>query len=41
MRQTTNPIRRLIIEGLLVLGEAAQSGAFTIGRFVAHKLVTK
>ncbi len=37
MRQAANPIRRLIIEGLLVLGEAAEVGAFTIGRFVARK----
>lgn len=37
MHQTANPIRRLIIDGLLVLGAAAQSGAFTIGRFLARK----
>ena len=37
MHQTPSPIRRLIMEGLLVLGEAAQHGAFTIGRFLAHK----
>lgn len=37
MRQTEDPIRRMIIEGLLALGEAVQAGAFTIGRFVAHK----
>lgn len=37
LRATADPVRRLIMEGLLVLGEAAQAGAFTIGRFVAHK----
>ncbi len=37
MRQTQDPIRRMIIEGLLALGGAVQAGAFTIGRFVAHK----
>jgi ubiquinone/menaquinone biosynthesis C-methylase UbiE len=37
LRATSDPVRRLIMEGLLVLGEAAQAGAFTIGRFVAHK----
>jgi ubiquinone/menaquinone biosynthesis C-methylase UbiE len=37
MRATVDPVRRLIIEGLLVLGEAAASGAFSIGRFVAVK----
>jgi len=37
MQQADSPIRRLIMEGLLVLGAAAQCGAFTIGRFLAHK----
>lgn len=37
LQQEASPIRRLIMEGLLVLGEAAQGGAFTIGRFLAHK----
>lgn len=39
MHQTDNPIRHLIMEGLLVLGESVQHGAFTIGRFVARKPV--
>lgn len=37
LQQTASPIRRLIMEGLLVLGAAAQCGAFTIGRFLARK----
>lgn len=37
LRSTASPIRRMIIEGLLVLGEAAESGAFTVGRFLANK----
>ncbi len=37
MQQTQDPIRRMIMEGLLALGEAVQVGAFTIGRFVARK----
>lgn len=37
MRETADPIRKLIMEGLLVLGEAAEVGAFTIGRFLACK----
>ena len=37
MQQTQDPIRRMIMEGLLALGEAVQVGAFTIGRFLAHK----
>jgi len=37
MQQVASPIRRLIMEGLLVLGEAARCGAFTIGRFLARK----
>jgi hypothetical protein len=37
LRASADPVRRLIMEGLLVLGEAAQAGAFTIGRFLAHK----
>ncbi|MBK0394993.1 methyltransferase domain-containing protein [Ramlibacter algicola] len=32
-----DPVRALIMEGLLVLGEAASLGAFTVGRFLAHK----
>jgi cyclopropane fatty-acyl-phospholipid synthase-like methyltransferase len=39
MRGTSDPVRRLVMEGLLVLGAAAQCGAFTIGRFVARKPV--
>lgn len=37
MQRTADPVRRLVIEGLLVLGEAAACGAFTIGRFAARK----
>lgn len=36
-RQTPDPVRRQIMEALVVLGEAAQLGAFTVGRFVARK----
>jgi SAM-dependent methyltransferase len=32
---TVDPIRRTIKEGLIRLGEAAQAGAFTVGRFLA------
>lgn len=35
--QTSDPIRRIIMEGLLCLGEAANVGAFTLGRFLAIK----
>ena len=35
--RTASPIRRMIMEGLLVLGEAAERGAFTVGRFLAVK----
>jgi len=34
---TTDPMRKMIKEGLLLLGEGAQAGAFTIGRFLAIK----
>jgi len=34
---TTDPMRKMIMEGLLRLGEGAQVGAFTIGRFLAVK----
>lgn len=37
MRRSADPVRRLIMAGLLALGEAAQMGAFTIGRFLALK----
>jgi ubiquinone/menaquinone biosynthesis C-methylase UbiE len=37
MRHTPDPIRRFIMEGVMVLGEAAESGAFTVGRFLARK----
>ncbi len=37
LRRTASPIRRMIMEGLLVLGEAAECGAFTVGRFLARK----
>ena len=32
-----DPIRRLIMRSLLILGEAASAGAFTLGRFLAVK----
>jgi tocopherol O-methyltransferase len=34
---TADPMRRMIMEGLRLLGEGAQAGAFTIGRFLAVK----
>nr|WP_281068711.1 methyltransferase domain-containing protein [Ramlibacter agri] len=37
LADTPDLIRNSIIEGLLVLGEAAERGAFTIGRFLARK----
>jgi cyclopropane fatty-acyl-phospholipid synthase-like methyltransferase len=37
MRATPDPIRQLVMEGVLALGEAAALGAFTIGRFLATK----
>lgn len=37
MRATADPIRRVIMDGLLRLGEATEAGAFTVGRFVARK----
>lgn len=36
-RGTADPMRRQIMEALVVLGEAAQLGAFTVGRFLARK----
>jgi cyclopropane fatty-acyl-phospholipid synthase-like methyltransferase len=37
MQRTPDPIRRIIMEGLLRLGEATAAGAFTLGRFLAVK----
>jgi SAM-dependent methyltransferase len=37
IEQTQDSIRKLIMQGLLRLGEAAAAGAFTIGRFLAAK----
>jgi cyclopropane fatty-acyl-phospholipid synthase-like methyltransferase len=37
MLATADPIRRIIMQGLLQLGEAAAAGAFTLGRFLALK----
>src|SRR6185436_13034350 len=37
MERTSDPIRRIIMQGLLRLGEAAEVGAFTLGRFLAVK----
>jgi SAM-dependent methyltransferase len=34
---TSDPIRKTIMEGLLRSGEAAEAGAFTLGRFLAVK----
>lgn len=41
MERSSDPIRRIIMEGLLRLGEAAAAGAFTLGRFLAVKVVDK
>jgi len=38
MERTSDPIRKIIMEGLLRLGEAAAAGAFTLGRFLAVKV---
>lgn len=37
LAETEDAMRRLIMEGVLVLGEAAECGAFTVGRFLARK----
>ncbi len=37
MDSTSDPIRNIIMQGLLRLGEAAAAGAFTLGRFLAVK----
>lgn len=37
MRGCADPVRSFIMEGLIALGEAAECGAFTIGRFLARK----
>jgi ubiquinone/menaquinone biosynthesis C-methylase UbiE len=37
MLAKTDPIRAIIMAGLLRLGEAAEVGAFTVGRFLASK----
>jgi ubiquinone/menaquinone biosynthesis C-methylase UbiE len=37
MRNTRDPIRQLVMQGVMELGEAAAQGAFTIGRFLATK----
>lgn len=37
MDRTSDPIRNIIMEGLLCLGEAAAAGMFTLGRFLAVK----
>lgn len=34
---SADPVRRLIMQALLILGEAAEAGAFTLGRFLAVK----
>ena len=34
---TSDPIRKIILEGLLRLGEAAEAGTFTVGRFLGVK----
>jgi hypothetical protein len=36
-RDTPDAIRELVMDGLLVLGDAAEAGAFTVGRFLASK----
>lgn len=35
--QTRDPVRRQIMQALVVLGEAVERGAFTVGRFLARK----
>jgi ubiquinone/menaquinone biosynthesis C-methylase UbiE len=37
MLGTADPMRRIVMQGLLQLGEAAAAGAFTLGRFLALK----
>jgi cyclopropane fatty-acyl-phospholipid synthase-like methyltransferase len=37
MLVTADPMRRIVMQGLLKLGEAAEAGAFTLGRFLALK----
>ncbi len=37
MAESDDPVRRLIMRALLILGEAASAGAFTLGRFLALK----
>jgi len=37
MLRTGDPMRRIIMQGLLQLGEAAAAGSFTLGRFLAMK----
>jgi tocopherol O-methyltransferase len=37
IEQTSDPTRRVIMQGLLHLGEAVAAGAFTLGRFLAVK----
>jgi tocopherol O-methyltransferase len=37
IEQSRDPIRQVIMQGLLHLGEAAAAGAFTLGRFLAVK----
>ncbi len=39
--KTTDPMRKMIKEGMLRLGEGAQAGAFTIGRFLAVKEIRR
>lgn len=37
MLETAEPMRRIVMQGLMELGEAAAAGAFTLGRFLALK----
>lgn len=37
MLVTADPMRRIVMQGLMQLGEAAAAGAFTLGRFLALK----
>lgn len=37
MQACAEPVRRLIMQALLILGEAAAAGAFTLGRFLARR----
>jgi cyclopropane fatty-acyl-phospholipid synthase-like methyltransferase len=41
MLHTADPVRRLIMQGLVALGEAVQHDAFSVGRFLARKPIAE